>query len=119
MNESVASRGGQPARDPGLQIERTIMAWWRTLVSMIVVDIFAWRALLLGFNAAAPDALQVSGLLLTAVGTAGLSVCFYLRQRNLRRGPSWAPASSRIMVYTTLWLLIVVLGGACSVLAVR
>ncbi|MBQ1443930.1 MAG: DUF202 domain-containing protein [Renibacterium sp.] len=115
MSGSLA--GSAAPRDPGLQIERTIMAWWRTIVSMIVVDIFAWRFLVHEPGGQLPGILQISGLLLTAAGTLGFSVCFYLRQRALRRGPEWAAAEPRILVASTGWLLTVFVGGALSVLA--
>lgn len=65
------------ARDPGLQPERTALAWRRTIMSAIVADILIWRGWFHALEAPAGSG-PVDGALLAAGHSAqvvGLGVC--------------------------------------------
>ncbi|MDQ0867290.1 DUF202 domain-containing protein [Arthrobacter globiformis] len=76
-------------RDPGLQPERTALAWRRTFLAMIVSDFFIWRAWATSLTHHGGN-IQGSSLGLgiaaavAASATAVLGVCLLRRNANLR-----------------------------------
>ncbi|WP_125609964.1 DUF202 domain-containing protein [Specibacter cremeus] len=70
------STGEAPARDPGLQPERTALSWKRTLFSAVVADLFIWRAWIHGMSGDHRQA-QADGLLAVpfSAHTVALGVC--------------------------------------------
>ncbi|MCY0905393.1 DUF202 domain-containing protein [Arthrobacter sp. H14-L1] len=79
-------------RDPGLQPERTSLAWRRTVLAMLVADLFIWRGWLVSLGAdSASDTSGLSGRSLglglcaatAAVTTAVLIICALVRLRVL------------------------------------
>ncbi len=79
-------------RDPGLQPERTSLAWRRTVLAMLVADLFIWRGWLVSLGAdSASGTSGLSGRSLglglcaatAAVTTAVLIICALVRLRVL------------------------------------
>jgi len=98
-----------PSRDPGLQPERTSLAWRRTILAMAVADLFIWRGWLASLNHAAgagpfADTGHSLGLGLCAAAaaatTAVLTGCAILRKLELR-GPRHAYAAPPALVLRT------------------
>ncbi|SDW36424.1 protein of unknown function [Arthrobacter sp. cf158] len=94
-------------RDPGLQPERTTLAWRRTLISLVVVDLFIWRSWLTsepstGNLVAGLPGLDYQGLcaLMAAAATIVLATVVWVRSRQLQTGTG--PASARLVLVSTL-----------------
>ncbi|MEC5178869.1 DUF202 domain-containing protein [Arthrobacter sp. CG_A4] len=96
---------GPGFRDPGLQPERTTLSWGRTLLSLVVADLFIWRSWALSgpelgpgpeSGGRLPDSSGFDYLGLSAgtalASTAVLFICVQLRSRQLRRSNAAAPA---------------------------
>ncbi len=82
-------------RDPGLQPERTTLAWGRTLMALIVADLFIWRTWALsGPGTGRGGGFDYLGLCSAAAlgATAVLFVCVRWRSRQLRGSTAVAPA---------------------------
>jgi uncharacterized membrane protein YidH (DUF202 family) len=100
-----------PLRDPGLQSERTVLAWRRTLLALIAADFFVWRAWLVSMHPRteyAPLAGLGLGLAATAaaVATVLMASCVLYRAHVLRAARG-APSA---------WLLLTAT-GALTILA--
>ena len=83
-----AGAGGEP-RDPGLQPERTSLAWRRTLLALVVADFFIWRSWLTALSQQSGSVTaRVPGLGLAAGGAAAATVvicaCIVYRARRPR-----------------------------------
>jgi hypothetical protein len=101
-------------RDPGLQPERTTLAWRRTLISLVVVDLFIWRSWLTSEPAAGNVVAGLPGLdyqglcaLMAAAATVVLAAVVWVRSRQLQAGSQ--AASARLVLVSTL--AVVGLGG--------
>ncbi|MDQ0031888.1 DUF202 domain-containing protein [Arthrobacter bambusae] len=88
------------SRDPGLQPERTVLAWRRTLISLLVVDLFIWRRWLSAKSGAGQLSTLIPGLdyqgicaLTAAAATIVLGSVFWVRSHQLHHGPEEASAT--------------------------
>lgn len=85
---------GGPERDPGLQPERTALAWRRTVISAVIADVLIWRgwihALTSHDGASADHSAQLLGLGICAamacLTTIVLVICAVGRIRALHAG---------------------------------
>ncbi|MDP5228355.1 MULTISPECIES: DUF202 domain-containing protein [Arthrobacter] len=77
-----------PARDPGLQPQRTALAWRRTLLSLLVVDFFILRSWMFPRSDGSGEVTVVNGVAVAAAGVATVVVCTFAvqRVRHLRDG---------------------------------
>ena len=83
------------SRDPGLQSERTDLAWRRTLLSLVVADLFILRSWTTSLPQPGDHAFTTLGLSVAAAAIASvlLGTCFVLRSRSLQHQPATAPAA--------------------------
>lgn len=95
---AAADGGAAPGRDPGLQPERSSLAWRRTLLALLVTDFFIWRSWLTPL-AQQQDRLAGSalGLGIAAMAAAAATVliagCVHTRARALQDGTGAPPAA--------------------------
>jgi uncharacterized membrane protein YidH (DUF202 family) len=110
-----------PPRDPGLQPERTDLAWRRTLLALIVADFFIWRAWLVS---TLPESRRedpaVFGLGLAACAAAAATVliagCVLSRARAMRAANTAPPAALLRTAAGSMTLLAAAI-IACTVLS--
>lgn len=96
MTSPDAPRGLSGSRDPGLQPERTSLAWRRTVFSVIVCDLLIGRSLVAvqSQSHTGPSAAIVAAAAIAAfVSTVFILACFHRRARSLRRSTDVAPVA--------------------------
>ncbi|MET3809077.1 DUF202 domain-containing protein [Arthrobacter sp. UYEF3] len=106
-------------RDPGLQPERTSLAWRRTLLALVVVDLLVWRSWAHGGGPAAGgivSGVDLRGLCVLAAmaATVVLAGCGFVRGRELHRGSGAPPA---VLMGCAAAAVITVAGGTVAALA--
>jgi len=108
-----------PPRDPGLQPERTLLAWRRTALALVVVSAFATRSLALELGPVA-GVLGGVGVVVSALGVASA----HLRYRAVVRGFAAAdageaplPAGGRTLALVAASAFGVAVAGLAIVLA--
>jgi uncharacterized membrane protein YidH (DUF202 family) len=105
-------RGGSPGRDPGLQPERTRLAWRRTTLSGTVAAVLAVKTVLHG-GVSAPGI--VAGALCCGLWLGFLGVA-HRRIRALTAGPGHAPFTPRHAAAAVLCTVAMAVCGAALVL---
>ncbi|WP_030622853.1 DUF202 domain-containing protein [Streptomyces sclerotialus] len=102
-------------RDPGLQPERTRMAWRRTTLSCAVAVVLAWRQVLLTGE---PTATEVVLVALLVLGGLAFLTAAHLRMRALAApvtaGPPQTMRTRTALLATACTLLLVGLGAAIT-----
>lgn len=103
-------------RDPGLQPERTSLAWRRTLLALVVVDLLIWRSWVRAGTYGPAAGVDLPGLsALTAMAaTVVLAGCVFVRGRELRRGSAAPPA---VLLRSAAAAVIVLAGSTVAALA--
>ena len=115
-------QGPELARDPGLQPERTSLAWGRTLLALLVSDLLIWRSWI---RSLARHAERLEGNALSlgiasavaAAATGILAACVLYRSRTLRRGTTAPPAV--LLRIATVALLALAAATVVSILLAR
>lgn len=115
-------QGRGPVRDPGLQPERTSLAWGRTLLALLVSDLLIWRSWIRSLARHA-DRIEGNALSLgiasgvAAAATAVIAACVLYRSRALSRGNAAPPA---ILLRTaTLALMALAAAAIVSILLAK
>jgi uncharacterized membrane protein YidH (DUF202 family) len=98
------------ARDPGLQPERTLLAWLRTLLAMGVNDCLVIRAGWMGGH----GSLTIAGALLFTM-TAGLTLLALSRATQLHTASPTAPKCS-LMILASSACAITCTGGVWALI---
>ncbi|MER8187028.1 DUF202 domain-containing protein [Kitasatospora sp. NPDC094015] len=102
-----------PARDPGLQPERTLLAWSRTALLLTVDALLVLRAGLLHRQ----PGLSAIGCLLTATACGFFGYGLHRRRRLERTGGDPEPVPVGPLRVLTLAVTLAAAGSAWSVLA--
>ncbi len=95
-------------RDPGLQAERTALAWWRTAIgAMATAVLFLHVATTRGQIAAVVLALSATGVL------AVVALVCVLRSRSLRHPgrPGWADGTAAMLTVSVAIAIVAVLAA--------
>lgn len=126
MTSDPTDPGRPPApegnRDPGLQPERTSLAWGRTLLALLVSDLLIWRSWTrsLARHAGRLEGNALSLAIAAAVAAASttlLAACLLYRGRALRTGT--AAPSAALMLTSTIALLALAAASIVSILLAR
>lgn len=112
MTSGSAAGAGRVDRDPGLQPERTRLAWRRTTLASTVVAVLAGKA---GLAGGASGGVLASGVVCCA-GWAGVLVVAHRRIRGLAGGGEPERLSLRYAVGIVVCVLVTVGGGVGVVL---
>ncbi|WP_460992903.1 DUF202 domain-containing protein [Sinomonas soli] len=113
---TAGQQGPGQARDPGLQPERTSLAWGRTLLALLVSDLLIWRSWIRSLARHA-DRLEGNALSLgiasavAAAATAALAACVLYRSHILKNRDAAPPA----ILLRTATLALVALAAATIV----
>lgn len=85
---------GTASRDPGLQPERTLLSWRRTILTLVITDVLIWRAWLT--SSPGETTARSEGLVITAgvasLATIALAICILSRALQFRSSAQAPPA---------------------------
>ncbi|AHH20369.1 putative membrane protein [Nocardia nova SH22a] len=110
---SKPSPSAAPDRDPGLQAERTALAWWRTAIGAMATAVLFLHVA----TTREQTAILVLALLSTGV-LAVVAVTCVLRGRSLRHpgGPGWADGTVAVLTVSAAIAVVGILAAAVSLL---
>ncbi|MBR8740900.1 DUF202 domain-containing protein [Nocardiopsis sp. MG754419] len=114
-------------RDPGLQPERTLLSWQRTLILVVLVGLLYLRGPLVPGSAVVPEvpgSFRVGVMALTLLLGAGLGLHLWLRWRRTghgtrepgETGPPLSVARPWAMVLTSAGVLVLTMAVVATVL---
>lgn len=109
---ALSERAARPPRDPGLQAERTALAWHRTALALVTNALLSLRA---GVVSDQPLVLALGSVLVCAAATAAMMGVrrkrMLIDDPQVTAPPPWMPAA------VTIAALAACLSGAAGVVA--
>lgn len=107
--------------DPGLQPERTLLSWRRTVLTLIVTDFLIWRTWLISSTAGGSARSEGLGIAagVASLATVVLAVCILCRALQLRTSAQAPPAILMKTATAALSALAAAVIGSLVLSAVR